>query len=191
MAKYFVAEGLEFQTVELLPVQLDSAATGSTHVDACTLESVVTALGDTIVMGANIAAQITTIRGWWTETGITDTFQKLAREILNANAPLVVGAIRGRGEATTNNFHQLAHQYILPPYVAEGISVLSSSSTSTTRTQERNRIAVEALSVRHDNIIKHDSAAGAWEAWVAYYVAVAAQDDLTAANRGYLINPTG
>ena len=187
MAKYFVHAGLEFQTVSLLPTDLDG--TGTVRVDACTLESVVSALGTGIVMGADVAAQITTIRGWWNEGTATDVFQRFAREILNANAPLIAGTVTGDQEPTPSNVHRLAHEYILPPYIGNGITALAGSNAGAMAMAERNRIVVEAISVRHDNLRKFPSADEAWQAWTAYTVAHLAQEDVHLANTGYLINP--
>ena len=185
MAKYFVHQGLQFQTVSVLPTEL--GGTGNERVDACTLESVVLALGNTIVTGADAAAQMITIRGWWSETGITDIFQRLSREILNSNGALVARPVRGQGESTDSNLHQLAHEYILPPYLANCISTLATNSGGAGG--ERARIVVEALGVRHDNVIKHSDADQAWQAWTAYIVSESGRDDTEITRRGYFINP--
>lgn len=180
MAKHFVYQGLEFQTVQVTATQLGGS--GGELVDACTLESVVTALGTDVV------ADVATIRGWWTETGITDSFQRLAREVLNSNGPLVTDPQRGQGESADSNFHRLASAYILPPQLANAIADVPASNADASRA--RTRLIVKSLSVRHDNIIKHSSSELAWQAWTAHFIAAATQIDNQLAKAGYFITPT-
>ena len=188
MAKYFVHAGLQFETISVLPTDLDGV--GTENVDACTLESVVTALGSDIVSGANPTIQMTTIRSWWSQISLSDTFLIASREILNANAPLIASAVTGQDpdSSLSRNFHKLSSEYILPTYLANAMVGIAISDGDAS--MERNRLVVRAISVRHDNIMKHDTEEEAWQAWTAYVVTQSARQDMMIAQQGYLINPS-
>ena len=83
--------------------------------------------------------------------------------------------------------HRLSYQYILPPGIANGISVLPDVNTDAG--DARNRLLVQVLESRHDNIMKHSTAPEAWQAWIAYTVAEESTNEKALADQGYLINP--
>ena len=184
MAKHFVYAGLQFDTIEL-ERRVFAGFTDITTVEAVTLDSVVTALGTGVV--ADLAALI----ALWNESPtppITDTFQRLARGQLNLANPLVSGTQTDREDGTTTGrVFQRSYQYILPPGLSNGMSVLSTSSGNADR--ERNRLLVKSLEVRHDNIRKYGDAGPAWDAWVEYVIASEAEQELTTAARGYFVTP--
>lgn len=187
MAKYFVHAGLQFQTVELLPAELN--ASGTMRVDAVTLESVRDNLSE-LITGADDAAKMTTLRGWWTEPGtLTDLFQRVSRQTLNDSGALVMGTLQGLGESTMNNFHRRSHEYILPPHLSEGITTIPLADSDDTKTDSRLRILVESLQIRHTNIIKHNDAPAAWKAWNAYIVTEEASEEHALARQGYFVMP--
>ena len=184
MAKYFIHAGLEFQTitVTLEDLGFDHHGADTTEVEACTLESIVTALGD-FVTGDNDQEKIDNLRGWWGQYDGLDILQSSARALLRRSAPLLDDPIRGNGESNDSNVHRLSHQYILPPHCAEGVVAASTHADDTTRANEHFRIVLDALQVKHDKIRKYDTAEDAWLAWVTY-ITVQRADTETKRNEG-------
>ena len=186
MAKYFIHEGMEFKTIEVLPATVGSAA--STNLQAVDLISVAKALGTSIISGADDDALKVTLVAIW-ETVKSNALQELNRDILRQTAALNGNATPGTAgdasEAATINY--LSAQYILPP---EFTNVLYALPDTTSSVSDRmNYALVKSLEIRHDNIIKHDSSTSAWEAWRRYSLAKASQADRNAAIGGYLVNP--
>ena len=192
--KYFVYAGLEFQTEEV------ALSTSTGTVDAVTLESIVAALGDVIDpntdppdAAADAARRLTTVKGWWStdpaDTELDDRFQLLARQVLRSTANLAgtAGELQLDNPIRTRNFHLLAHIYILPPHLGNAIDVLSMGTDEQENTQIK--LCVKALQVRHDNIIKHDDADDAWQAYIIEAMRETSLANSTRALQGYYVNP--
>ena len=180
--KYFVYAGLQFQTEEV-------ALTAAGTMDACTLESVVTALG------ADIVTDIDTLKAWWgtsNPTDLEDRFQIVARNILNQNAGLAGDGNDGivTTDSGPRNFHLLSCQYILPPHLENAIDVIATESTGDENENSTTKLCVKALQVRHDNIVKHLTADAAWQAYIISAITEVSVANNTAAMQGYYINPS-
>lgn len=186
--KYFVHEGLQFQTIEVPDRAYSSTGSNTQYSDAVTLESVVAALGTGIVTGADTAAQIVTIRGWWTGgSGL----QEFSRESVDLNSPLLsVSTLTRDKDVNTGagqNLHQTSSQYILPPNISLAISALPGAVGDAANA--RNQLIVRALEVKHDNIQKHAQPTNAWHAWRQYIAVEEFTQERAKAVTNYLINP--
>ena len=197
--KYFVYKGMQFTTATVPATAINS--TGE-NVDVVTLESIVPNLGTDVVAGRDVAAQVTELKTYWDPgAGTPDSHQKVARQILKQRSNLATAtADVGGPPGTTYNFHETSNTYILPVGLVECARVLPASSSTTTATEladVRDRLLIEALSVRHDNIEKHgrddgesnDNAAiaRAWDAYIAYTIINEFQDDQALVESNYLI----
>ena len=194
MAQYFVHEGLQFQVTK---ARADSFLGSSRDgVDAVRLEDVVTAVSPTasataIIPGANAAAQLSTLIGWWQPSGTTDSYLTLQRELIDNVAEVLPPARPGFGPdaAITGMYHALSHQYILPVGLSDAIAPPPGSATPATAKTSADRVVLKSLEVRHDNIKRHDTAQQAWEAWIAFTITKDSTDETTLARSGYLITP--
>ena len=182
MAKYFVHEGLQLETIAVSGSHFGGTST-SPNVDAVTLESVVTALG------IGIVADLAALKAFWATTSGIDQFLLLARELLEENAKLFPSPLNGDPDgpdsALSRDFHQQSNQYVLPIGFSDAIAVLPDSNSDAAR----NRLIVKALEFDHTNIKKHATTEDAREAWVAYTIAADSDHERTLAQKGYLINP--
>lgn len=212
MAKYFVHEGLEFQTIEVRPVTIGFS--GNTNLQAITAESVIAALADGtttgIIPGADAAAQLLAYNAVWNTEQAPGTIRQLNQDIFRRKVRLIADTTPGTGsDATvTANINSLSAQYILPPgfsdvlhelpdyVVREQFGQIPGESVSafntrlaTVRGTRRNYALIKSLEIRHDNIIKHDTANVAWEAWRRYVEVTEASEDKSGAESGYLVKP--
>ena len=178
MAKIFVRDGYQLGTISVRGDTIGKAMTED--FDCVTLETIIAALGTGVV------ADMATARALWTESGATTAFQRGKRELVNLSGPLVVSTTPGTGEdtGTTANIHRLSDVYLLPEGLSDGTTTLPDAIGDVA--DARNRTAIKAFEVKHDNILKHATASQAWDAYIAY---VTNPNDSNA-RRGYLINPT-
>lgn len=202
MAKYFVHEGLEFQTIEVPPVTIGFS--GNTNLQAITAESVIAALGTTIL------ADVDAYKAVWNTEQAPGTIRQLNQDIFRRKVRLIADTTPGTGsDATvTANINSLSAQYILPPgftdvlhelpdyVVREQFGQIPGESVgafntrlATARAARRNYALIKSLETRHDNIIKHDTANVAWESWRRYIEVTEASEDKSGAESGYLVKP--
>ena len=188
--RYFVHEGLEFNTLDIRRSDYSSLS-GSDGIASVTIESIVTALGNHVLTSGGLTAQVAEIRSWWADT-TTDRFLQISREIVQAKSD-ILGSIKRDIDISslTGNFHETSYQWILPVGLSNCIKSLSTSSTQPVSSPQdgRNILMVRALEIRHDNIRKYTSQADAWNAWIAYTITKETQEEQALANSGYLINP--
>lgn len=189
--KYFVYDGMEFETLSI-PRNRFSGFSTTEGIDAVRIETATENLGqDTIVGSTDSAAdRLTTMKALWTDTGLGNQYQEFARQALNRDAPLAMnGSLIADVDSSseTGTFHDLSHQYILPEGLSFGMTPLPDAIGDVA--DARKRSAVRNLSVRHDNIQKHDSAADAWRAYVRLELAEEASGEQMIAARSYYITP--
>ena len=89
MAKKFVYEGFELDTINVVQSEVLLDFQLGTNYDAVTLNSVVTALGTGVV--ADIAALV----DFWTVPATGDRYLRLARELIEESAGLVTDPTPG------------------------------------------------------------------------------------------------
>lgn len=184
--KYFVYKGLQFETLDI-PSNTFTGFSTLDSIEAVDLESVVTALGTDIISGANTAAQVTTIRGMWSES-VTNQYQRFARQVLNEQATLITNAVvDATDNLITGNFHNLSHTWILPSAFSEGMNELPDATGDAEAA--RSRMVVEVISIRHDNIAKHATSAQAWQAYIGSTFAAEGSEAKMVADRAYYKNP--
>ena len=201
MAKYFVHEGLEFETRSVPAVSLNPSATAGT-VDAVTLDSVATAFGTAIIPALTVPSPNNTsakyLIDFWKTTGrrtphspsnITDQYQQLVIEILQQQYPIRenivgVGVDLIGSPPRTWDFHQQSTQYILPIGFSNAWKILPGNNDDA-----RDRIIVKSLEIDHVNIKKHDSITEARDAWEAYIITSNTDREQRLARAGYLNNP--
>ena len=194
MAKYFVHEGLQFETIEVAPASIGQS--GNMPINAVTLQSVAEALGSSadntnpgVLAGADADARLSTLKGYWSTTGITDQYLNLIKELLDERAEVFPNKISGvnTDSSVMADFHKLSASYILPIGISNAMANLPATTTDAGRTAARNRLVVKSLEVDHTNIIKHGTQAEAREAWVAYTLA-STDGEQQLARQGYLVN---
>ena len=191
--KFFVYEGLEFETIEAAQRNFTGLPVNNDPVDSVTLDSVLTALGTEVV------ADMPALRAWWDvgESGI-DEIQVLARQFISTKAPLITGTVDDveTQSITGKNLHNLSYQSILPVDLSLCITDLPGAAGDVA--DARDRISVKALEVRHDNIKKHAVTAtvtiaqakvAAWAAWRQYALSKEIAEETSSADN-YLINPS-
>ena len=183
-AKYFVHEGLQFQTIEL-PRRTFASQTGDDVLDAVTLDSV------SSVLGADVVADLNALLAWWTEDRANDkVFLRLAKQLLTEKSDLVSGSVYDEDDTAQNTarrVHETSYQWVLPQGTSNCIGDLPESNTDLVAA--RNKVLVKSLEVQHNNIKKHRTADDAWDAWIAYEVADEASQEKSSAERGYFISP--
>ena len=189
MAKYFVHEGMQFQTISVSATRFNGPLNAT--YECVTLESIADALGTEVVAGADTTARSTALQAFFAEDPtppLTDRYQILARELVNQKASIDPDDTPGAGadSTTTAHIHGLSHQYILPPGLSDGMTVVPASNSDIG--SSRDRISVKALEVRHDNIKKHETTTEAWDAWVAYIISNQSTAEQSLAEQGYLLN---
>lgn len=198
--KYFVYEGLQFQS---FPVERRKfAAYGDiSPIEAVTLESVALALGTTALGSTATAnpAALNELVKLWEKTGrvpplvgagnadVTDAFHTFSLDAVLEAAPLISGTVAGVDPSDTGRFHQLSWRWILPQGLAQSLYQLPADNS--TPAEALQQFLFQSLEVRHDNIQKHTTPTDAWSAWRSYEVARQAQQELSTATHGYLVNP--
>ena len=190
--KYFVYKGMQLTTAT---VRSNDDFPGG-DVDAVTLESVAAVLGATTtppnneinaLTGTDATAWLNALKGYWNvnESGI-DFYKKAARQVLAIQSPLLTNPLPDIDAPTpTYNFHKTSNTYILPINLIEAAKDLPDAVADITIAKQR--LLIEALSVRHDNIEKHANAADAWNTYIAYTITSEFQDDVAIAESNYLI----
>ena len=138
MAKqYMVVNGLQLETITVGVGTYEPH--NSAALDSVTLESVVTALGTSII--ADLAA----LQLWWdpSASGIDDIYQKQARGFLKLTSPLLTMRSVDTTDGSENaQLHQGSYFNILPVGASDTISALSTDNSSAAN--ERNRIIVKS-----------------------------------------------
>ena len=189
--QFFVHEGLQFETIDIMRSDFNSLS-GSAPIASVTLESIATVLGSNVLGPGVLTAQVAAIRSWWADS-TTDRFLQIAKEIIQ-NKSNIIGSpkIDVNVGSLSRNFHETSYQWILPEGLSNCIKSLSTSASqpATSVQDGRNRLMVQALEIRHDNIKKHTSADDAWNAWIAYIITKETEEEEAIANSNYLINPS-
>lgn len=188
---YFVHDGIEFQTTRVASNNFGGPSTES--VDALSLEAIISAIAPTagtsaLIPGASAAAQLTALEGYWEATGVSDTYERLSRDLLNNVAPLISGTLPAVAPDTGQaKYHRLSHQYILPVGLSNARGALPSSQSPANVAESVIRVFLKTLEVRHDHIRKHNDQDTAWEAWISYAIAGESDAEQTLARQGYLV----
>lgn len=192
MAKYFVHNGLLFQTISV-PRDTFEEFSDETPIDAVTLESIAAALGPDIAPGDNTEEQLNALIGIW---GMTpqDSFQSLGRNLIRREAPVIHRQVQDRNDQNIRGtLHEKSWHQILPVGFSTVLSVLPNSTDDAAAA--RNRIITKSLETEHLQIHKHaprsgernqDAADRAWESWRAHELATVSEKELARVRTGYL-----
>ena len=188
--RYFIFEGMQFTTLDV-PGNRFTGRETSEPVTASTIDSATENLGQQVIVGASdtAAARLTTMIALWTDTGLTNQMQTFARQALNEDSALIPGTVGDIDDPgnTTARFHLTSDRYILPPKLANGMTAIPDAAGDIA--DARRRLAVKSISVRHDNIKKHLTAAAAWRVYIRHELAEDGSVEKEDAARAYFVNP--